>query len=82
MAALGYDDVRPAPGFAFQRIAPHSATGNELAEFLDITKQAASEMVDYLERNFAHYGENAILVFLNLSQNVLLHKLVQPASNS
>src|SRR2546430_4043873 len=50
MAALGYDDVRPAHGFAFQRIAPHGATGNELAEFLDITKQAASEMVDYLEQ--------------------------------
>lgn len=50
MAARGYDDVRPVHGFAFQRIAPHGATGNELAEFLDITKQAASEMVDYLEQ--------------------------------
>ncbi len=65
MAALGYDDVRPAHGFAFQRIAPNGATGNELAEFLGITKQAASEMVDYLEqrgyvvRNFAHSGETA-----------------------
>ncbi|GHO79013.1 MarR family transcriptional regulator [Ktedonobacter sp. SOSP1-85] len=50
MAALGYDDVRPAHGFAFQRLAPYGATGNELAEFLDITKQAASEMIDYLEK--------------------------------
>lgn len=50
MATLGFDDVRPAHGIAFQRIAPHGATGNELAEFLDITKQAASEMVDYLEK--------------------------------
>ncbi|MBO0778196.1 MAG: MarR family transcriptional regulator [Ktedonobacteraceae bacterium] len=50
LATLGYDDVRPVHGFAFQRIAPHGATGNEIAEFLDITKQAASEMVDYLER--------------------------------
>jgi DNA-binding MarR family transcriptional regulator len=50
MTALGYDDVRPAHGFAFQRIAPCGATNNELAEFLDITKQAASEMVDYLEQ--------------------------------
>lgn len=49
--ALGYDDVRPAHGFAFQRLAPNGATGNELAEFLDITKQAASEMVDYLEQH-------------------------------
>jgi len=51
LATLGYDDVRPAHGFAFLRLAPNGATGNELAEFLDITKQAASEMVDYLERH-------------------------------
>jgi DNA-binding MarR family transcriptional regulator len=51
LAALGYDDVRPAHGFAFHRLAPDGATGNELAEFLDITKQAASEMVDYLEQH-------------------------------
>jgi DNA-binding MarR family transcriptional regulator len=51
LAALGYDDVRPAHGFAFQRLAPNGATGNEVAEFLDITKQAASEMVDYLEQH-------------------------------
>ncbi len=51
LAALGYDDIRPAHGFAFQRLAPNGATGNEVAEFLDITKQAASEMVDYLEQH-------------------------------
>jgi DNA-binding MarR family transcriptional regulator len=51
LAVLGYDDVRPAHGFAFHRLAPDGATGNELAEFLDITKQAASEMVDYLEQH-------------------------------
>lgn len=51
LAQLGYDDIRPAHGFAFQRIALNGATGNELAEFLDITKQAASEMVDYLEKH-------------------------------
>ncbi|MBA3945422.1 MAG: winged helix DNA-binding protein [Herpetosiphonaceae bacterium] len=51
LATLGYDDVRPAHGFAFQRLAPDGATGNELADFLDITKQAASEMVDYLEQH-------------------------------
>ena len=51
LATLGYDDVRPAHGFAFQRLTPYGATGNELAAFLDITKQAASEMVDYLEQH-------------------------------
>lgn len=51
LATLGYDDVRPAHGFAFLRLAPNGATGNELAEYLDITKQATSEMVDYLEQH-------------------------------
>lgn len=51
LAAVGYDDVRPAHGFAFQCIAPDGATGNEIANFLGITKQAASEMVDYLEKH-------------------------------
>ncbi len=49
LAAAGFVDIRPAHGFAFQRLAPSGATGNELAEHLGITKQAASEMVDYLE---------------------------------
>jgi len=51
LAVIGYDDIRPAHGFAFQRLAPNGATGNEVAEFMDITKQAASEMVDYLEQH-------------------------------
>ncbi len=46
LAARGYDDLRPAHGFVFRRLAPDGATGNELAEFLVMTKQAASEMVD------------------------------------
>lgn len=50
LAALGYDDVRPAHGFIFQRIARGGATGSELAAFLDVTKQAASAMVAQLER--------------------------------
>lgn len=50
MARRGYGDLRTAHGFAFQRMTPAGATGNELAEFLDITKQAASQMIDYLEK--------------------------------
>ena len=50
MARRGYDDLRTAHGFAFQRMTPDGVTGNELADFLDITKQAASQMVDYLEK--------------------------------
>ena len=49
LAHLGFDDARPAHGFAFVRLTPHGATGNELAEHLGVSKQAASQMVDYLE---------------------------------
>lgn len=49
LAEAGYDDLRPAHGFAFQRLAPNGASGNELAEHLGITKQVVSEMIDYLE---------------------------------
>ena len=46
--ARGFTDVRPAHGFAFVRLAAGDATVTDLAEHLDITKQAASQMADYL----------------------------------
>ena len=46
--ARGFADMRPAHGFAFVRLAPDGATVGELAEYLDFTKQAASQMVDEL----------------------------------
>ncbi|HMA34626.1 MAG TPA: MarR family transcriptional regulator [Chloroflexia bacterium] len=48
LAAAGYGDIRPAHGFAFKCLAPDGASGNELAAYLGISKQAASQMVDYL----------------------------------
>ncbi len=51
LAKFGYDDIRPAHGFAFQLLAPNGATGNELAEHLGVTKQAASQMIDFLEEH-------------------------------
>src|SRR3954468_18464937 len=48
LAAAGYGDIRPAHGFAFKRLRPDGASGNEVAEYLGISKQAASQMVDYL----------------------------------
>lgn len=51
LAKIGYDDIRPAHGFAFQLLAPNGATGNELAEHLGVTKQAASQMIDFLEEH-------------------------------
>ncbi|MDC2863613.1 MarR family winged helix-turn-helix transcriptional regulator [Bacillus sp. BP-3] len=49
LSELGFGDIRPAHGFMFKRINPAGATGIELAEYLGITKQAVSKMVDYLE---------------------------------
>lgn len=49
LAQLGFDDVRPSHGYAFQRLSFGGATGIELAEHLEITKQAATQMIDYLE---------------------------------
>lgn len=51
LSKLGYDDIRPAHGFAFQLLAPNGATGNELAEHLGVTKQAASQTIDFLEEH-------------------------------
>jgi DNA-binding MarR family transcriptional regulator len=46
--ARGFTDVRPAHGFAFARLAPDGATVSQLADHLDVTKQAASQMVEEL----------------------------------
>jgi DNA-binding MarR family transcriptional regulator len=54
--ARGFTDLRPAHGFAFTRLARGGATITELAEHLDITRQAAAQLADelaakgYLER--------------------------------
>jgi DNA-binding MarR family transcriptional regulator len=48
MRARGFADLRPAHGFAFTRLAPAGATITELAEHLDITRQAAAQLVDEL----------------------------------
>jgi DNA-binding MarR family transcriptional regulator len=51
LAKLGYSDLRPAHGFVFQLLAPNGATGNEVAAHLGVTKQAASQMIDFLEEH-------------------------------
>jgi DNA-binding MarR family transcriptional regulator len=48
VTARGFDDVRPAHGFAFARLAPDGATITQLAEHLDVTRQAAAQIVDEL----------------------------------
>ena len=44
----GFDDVRPAHGFAFVRIGAGDATTADVAGHLGITKQAAGQLVTYL----------------------------------
>jgi len=44
----GFDDVRPAHGFAFARISAGEATTSDVATHLGVTKQAAAQLVDYL----------------------------------
>jgi DNA-binding MarR family transcriptional regulator len=46
--ARGFGDLRPVHGFAFTRLAPSGATITELAEHLDVTRQAAAQLVDEL----------------------------------
>jgi DNA-binding MarR family transcriptional regulator len=46
--ARGFEDVRPAHGFAFTRLSAGGATITELAEHLDVTRQAAAQLVDEL----------------------------------
>jgi DNA-binding MarR family transcriptional regulator len=46
--ARGFGDLRPAHGFAFARLSAGGATITELAEHLDVTRQAAAQLVDEL----------------------------------
>jgi DNA-binding MarR family transcriptional regulator len=50
VVARGFPDLRPAHGFAFARLAPAGATVTDLAAHLGVTKQAASQLVDEVER--------------------------------
>lgn len=46
--ARGFDDVRPAHGFAFARLSAGGATITQLAEHLGVTRQAAAQLVEEL----------------------------------
>lgn len=52
LAAEGFDDVRPAYGFAFRHLSwhPEGVSGVDLARHLGVTKQAAGQLLDELER--------------------------------
>ncbi|MCX5177682.1 MULTISPECIES: MarR family winged helix-turn-helix transcriptional regulator [Streptomyces] len=50
VAEAGYPDLRPVHGMAFQALQGAGATATELAERLGVTKQAAGQIVDDLEK--------------------------------
>ncbi|MFD7258504.1 MarR family winged helix-turn-helix transcriptional regulator [Streptomyces sp. NPDC059874] len=50
LAEAGYADLRPLHGMAFQALKGPGATASELAERLGVTKQAAGQIVDDLEK--------------------------------
>ncbi|AZM89627.1 MarR family transcriptional regulator [Streptomyces sp. W1SF4] len=50
LADEGYADLRPLHGMAFQALKGPGATASELAERLGVTKQAAGQIVDDLEK--------------------------------
>ena len=48
LAERGFPDVRPAHGFAFVRISAGDAAMVDVAGYLGVTKQAASQLVEQL----------------------------------
>ncbi|MGW2345713.1 MarR family winged helix-turn-helix transcriptional regulator [Streptomyces sp. NPDC001661] len=48
--AAGYSDLRPVHGLVFQTLKHSGATSSELAEGLGVTKQAAGQIIDDLEK--------------------------------
>ncbi|MEV4317292.1 MarR family transcriptional regulator [Actinocrispum sp. NPDC049592] len=50
VSAAGYADLRPVHGAVFQALKRSGATSSELAATLGVTKQAAGQIVDELER--------------------------------
>jgi DNA-binding MarR family transcriptional regulator len=45
MVRQGFEDLRPAHGFAFARVSHGGATTGDLAQHLGVTKQAAAQLV-------------------------------------
>jgi DNA-binding MarR family transcriptional regulator len=50
LEAQGYSDVRPAFGYVLLALRDHPTTGVDIALLLGVTKQAASKLIDEMER--------------------------------
>ena len=70
VSARGFGDVRPAHGFAFARLSAGGATITQLAEHLDVSRQATAQLVDelvakgYVERRHHPRDARARLIVL------------------
>jgi DNA-binding MarR family transcriptional regulator len=68
--ARGFADVRPAHGFAFTRLSRGGATLTQLAGHLNVSRQAAAQLVDelaakgYVERHPHPHDARARLIVL------------------
>lgn len=49
LAERGWDDVRPTWGFVLGRMELGPTTVNDLAEYLDVSKQAASKTIEHMQ---------------------------------
>jgi DNA-binding MarR family transcriptional regulator len=49
LSDAGYEDLRPVHGLVFHAVLGGCTTSTELGEHIGVTKQAAGQMVDYLE---------------------------------
>jgi DNA-binding MarR family transcriptional regulator len=50
LAAAGHRDVRPAFGYVLLAVREQPTTGADIAALLGVTKQAASKLIDEMER--------------------------------
>jgi DNA-binding MarR family transcriptional regulator len=49
LAEAGFDDIRRPYGFIFRAISKNGASINELADLLEISKQATSKIIDTMQ---------------------------------
>ena len=84
----GFDDVRPAHGFAFAILAERPLTATELAAELGVTKQAAAQLAEhlvgrgYLERRVDPHDRRAQRLVLTRRGHACTHAAQEAAAET
>ena len=84
----GFDDVRPAHGFAFAILAERPLTATELAAELGVTKQAAAQLAEhlvgrgYLERRVDPHDRRTQRLVLTRSGHACTHAAQEASSET